>query len=102
MYELIEKRNMLFTKLHMLEENGIVKEAIVSKLRVLIAKDYTRLLKSFNSSPTSVFNKKLLRHVRMMERLIWDAVKQIQLNELREIGAVKGQHKFVNQKEARW
>ena len=102
MYELIASRSILFGKLHMLEEDGIVKENTVSKLRVLIAKDYTRLLKSFNRLSASVFNKKLLRHVEMMERLIWDAVKQTQLKELKEIGAVKGQHKFLNQKEARW
>ena len=102
MYELIEKRSTLFGKLHVLKEDDLVSETIVVKLRILIAKDYARLLKSFNRLTISAFNKKLMRHVQLMERLIWDIVKQTQLKELKEIGAVKGQHKFVNQKEARW
>jgi len=102
MYELIEKRRKLFSILQKLEEDGLVKENIVSKLRMLIVKDYNRLLKAYQRLTVSTFNKRLLRHIQMTERLIWDAVKQDQLKELKEIGAVKSKHKFVNQKEITW
>jgi len=82
MYEIIKQRRKLFSTLQKIVNYGLCAESAANKIKVWSRKDYSRLLRKYEPEPATfnTFNKRLLHHLNMMERLIWDAVKQDQRN----------------------
>ena len=96
MYELIAQRSIIFSKMRELVKNGMLSENVHVRIRMVLAKDYARLLKSYNKIDRDTFNKKLVKHVMLMTTLMWDSVKQIQLKDMSEIGVVKSTSRKFN------